>query len=1645
MNSFVSLKQNQVLSAFQLIQEVEALILPGYTEESAWNQKLVYKKTFYSKQIIKNLKSLTEFDQIQPYPNSPGYIDNYLKDHGSVMISPKLGFFIFKIQQVLTLNLFKKTVQESLSAYSQTIGRHYLNQMKRSIIQERGFREKESFNLLDDKDQKEVLESEKGGRNHSIQEEYTGSYLATYEAERFERFSNARMFLKQIEDQLQQKKVLEWLRSFKELSDLKKDSVFQFIEQIEKTILPDYTKEYEIENLNLPIITYLPKARQHLENLIKQEEKPDKPFLFYLRCLFYLQSYPLYISFPRSSSKKIKKLIRFFFKCQRLRSREQKAKPDLSSFCRLDLLRLRQFSYTFDWKVLKPNKREKEATKQFEFFKQKKASEEEILTSLKKTPLSQLHGLQLFTRLVIVTSEKRERIFREVKETLGFRIGCNYLKLIKEEIKNDKDIFFESQDPISNARLCIEKLENLLLQKQQKERAVQKKQSAGNKKTGVFLSSPRKKYKSKSIFYAQLYLKKVKEKLRQSEMKQEATQQIRRSLKSLKQNKEEKWKSLHLDLILPGYREKYLLLSKNVMKSPLLRSFISEIQQKIRSEPALIFFFKIIVFRSISDFVFFNDPHYFKQIKHNITLNLLPIFFNLLDRDQKEVELIPDSFLRLSFLLDDRDQKEVEDTFQFFQEVANLPEYTSFEAFNQKLVVKNFVILCSLLIVYSFEPLKQKRVKKASHKVKNSHQPKSINFLFKNHKNVNPSHFTSHLLSYQTWLLALDKNEFGSQAWLLAFEKLLQAERGFMEKTPSRLSLEPLVLALCEELEKEDEELINLLLLDPEYINQYFNKGFNQFKDVNPSIQQVLRSKEVQDFRVKAFPAFLQTIGRYYLKEMRRSIKLQLLQKEREQKGYSQKEINVGLEYFAFHKKYQSSDGEVIPHARNHIFHIKEKIKEKEKEQHKQFYSLKQKQVVEGFQLFEEVEALILPEYTEDSAWNQKLVVNHALKSCEKQIRKSLNDLKHPEGDIEELLYLILPGHNLANHENLNPLLHLRMFSKQIKQKLTQKEVELIIGGVKKALMLCFGRYFLETIKEHVKQNIKQKKVPESCNKKTSVFLSSVLDDLKQKKSRKGLVKKQPNLNTKNLYEKKFANYKNVLGYCCNYLKRIEEELKQKERDHLNQNPKTAYTDSSHQQFFANHENVIGHARYYLHKIKSQIKSFYLNQSRKNLQDDLKAFGLGFDHLEKIHKKVHGNHAKRKFYKKRKVFCIETQKKYSKPRVPNTRAPISLYSLQGVIFSILHRRLFDIKKGVKEKTLTLTNGQELTYLASFNDTGGTFQYYSNKVLKIFIQKLLQKLVKEEKLERKTLQVYVKPRVVKDQFPLLKQILHPKQSNNLKSSAKWSLQNEWKEERQKTQNQSFKSRVINLLSKQILSKSLLKQNLYNYYKNQAKKDQLNRIRNRKAIKTNDKRLAYNRIFGLELEIKDKVLSLISGNINNEWVLGMRNHSNSNKTDLVNQSLLYNTQPVPDWNLIMEKDSLKDQERLFKSLTDNNDQFAQIIAYIYKLISFTPSLSKKQDPNNKSLLPDHYRVDSITNKVYLKNNTIYLKYLIDCFFQTEKLVRPLLTSSYFVDPRSLPDPAPGPATKRFQVKKIRRFVRGIEKRRQELNNRDDRKEG
>ena len=1285
MNSFVSVKQNRVESAFQFIQEIEALILPEYTEEEASNQApfVFNKRAFYSKQIVQLLKILKSKKEkkreiLQLDSDSPGYIDKYLEKHGSVMTSPFSHHFISEIQHHLTQKEFKDFVHLIESAYSQTIGRYYLKQIKLHIKEE----------LQKDDREEEQLLLELGLEQNSLKQKgYTGELIATHEANQF---WIVKKCLKQIEDQLKQRKKSEWIQSFQEFSDLKKKSVFQVIEQIEKTILPDYTNSIENENLNFSIITYLPKARHDLEFLIEQEKKPEKPLSFYLRCLIYLKSYPFDLPFACSYSE-AKKLILFIFKSPTLRSQAFSSKWE--DFW-LDSLRKSRNSYTFDNDVLETNQKQKtRANKQksikrnqtcdvFKNYKNYKNYKKQILKTI---PLSELHGVRLFVWLLIVTKRDPFDLFKEVKEKLLFRIGCHYLLKIKEEIRNESVIQFNSQDPITNAHLCIKELEKNLFQKKEK---TLKQEKYEDKKKEV---DDKKQREINVIFCAQFYLKKVKEKLQKNEIKQ---LQIVQQIKSSSQRGKRPFLSksfFRSTLLFPGYIEKYLIDHKNIVffisrkkkETPL--SFPSgSFDDKKKEDQLTQKDSKDLVQEVESATLLRIGRHYLKQIKKNIKPSGL-FFESFLNKDFKNS---PSSF---SFEKpDDFDQKEFCDTFQLFQEVANLlkkNEYTLSFAKDQDsypVVVQKFVIKCIQLIVKQIKSLKQKEY---------TIDPISTKYILKhlkNHGSVTPLRFTERsftLLSYQTWLLALKKKkdskdfkdsndskdskdkkkEDEEKKRQRAFEKLCKAERNFysqkkksgvvvfkgFKKSKNQLNKEFRRDTLRLDTIKSLKTWIAIKTYVTSYLNHY-KLVYPLCKDRNiiSGIQQKVTEKESKDLVQEVRSATLLRIGCHYLKQIKQKISLLFKSLEREifLKRYSQNRVgDEEFSYFAFHKKYQNNHfgKDVIPHARHYLLHIKSLVKQKEKEQQKQWRDLKQKELGEGFQLFEEVEALILPGYTEEGAWDQKLVVKSVRKLCGKllmqiPLRKQIND----DLCFESLRLFILKSNLLKNKKKKvikKNEKQSRATKKQIKQN--QKKSLDLIGEVKSHTSLCIGRYFLKTIKEHVKQKIKDHQ------KKDRI-------DLKQKKDVgvgiSGKVKKQTNLNTKNLY---FANYENVIGYCRHYLKRIEKELKQKERK-LNEKKQNQIKKKNRKR------GVIRYARHYLIEIKEKIKIFHLKKKHllRSKQEYLRTLDLkrkGFDYLDSFNKKRDEEYKK----EERKKVYVKKKKK--------TRFPTLQYSLGWLIYNFL--------------------------------------------------------------------------------------------------------------------------------------------------------------------------------------------------------------------------------------------------------------------------------------------------------------------------------------------------------------------------------------
>ena len=865
MNSFVSVKQNQIESVFQFIQEIEALILPEDTGEEASNQApfVLNKRAFYSKQIVQQIKSLKQKKEkkreiLQLDSWSPGYIDKYLKDHGSVMISPFSHHFISEIQHHLTQKEFKDLVHFIESTYSQTIGRHYFKEIKLHIL----------LKLQgDDREQEQVLLEVPGEEKYLNQKGYTREYLATHEAKRF---WIVKTCLKKIEDQLKQKKKSEWIQSFKEFSDFKKEkeSVFQFVEQIEKTILPDYINLYENETLNSLMSTYLPK--QHFKYLIEQEEKSDKLNSFCTRCLLYLKAYPFYLPFACSYSETIK-VIQFIINFPTLRSQTKSSKKDLIY---LDLLQ----------KSLHPNSYLLETIQIRGVNKQRSRKKKRLKQILHLIPLSQLNEVQLFVRLLIVTKRDPLTRLKEVKEKVLLRIGCHYLLKIKEEIRNDKFIQFNSQDLISDAYLCIKELEKKLSQKKKQKKMVKEEKS---KK----VHERRERYNSGLILCAQFYLKKVKEKLLQNEMKQKGglpsrqiVQQMRSSL-SL-QNQIIPRFFLRFALLVPGYIEKYLDDHKNVKISRKSTPLVDDIQHQLTQKESL-----DLVQEVESACLLRIGRHYLKQIKQSIKP---PSHKSFLKKDSKDSR---DSNQNLDSG-DYFDQKEFCDTFQFFQQVANLPKYT--ERFAKKqdpVVVQNFVISCSQLIVKQMKSLEQKEygINPIFTKHRKKHKKK------KNHGSVTPLRlifskatrsFT--LLSYQTWLLALHKDSMASEPWQRAFEKLSKAEREFMEYSQQMKS--SFSLQNPESLHTTDQEWTQFTKKDSGdglrldtiksqiiwiAIKNYVDQYLNDYKLVYPlckdrnlisEIQQKVTQKEEKDLVQEVRSACLLRIGCHYLKQIKQNI-----------------------------------------------------------------------------------------------------------------------------------------------------------------------------------------------------------------------------------------------------------------------------------------------------------------------------------------------------------------------------------------------------------------------------------------------------------------------------------------------------------------------------------------------------------------------------------------------------------------------------------------------------------------------------------------------------------------------------------------------------------------------------------------------------
>ena len=98
---------------------------------------------------------------------------------------------------------------------------------------------------------------------------------------------------------------------------------------------------------------------------------------------------------------------------------------------------------------------------------------------------------------------------------------------------------------------------------------------------------------------------------------------------------------------------------------------------------------------------------------------------------------------------------------------------------------------------------------------------------------------------------------------------------------------------------------------------------------------------------------------------------------------------------------------------------------------------------------------------------------------------------------------------------------------------------------------------------------------------------------------------------------------------------------------------------------------------------------------------------------------------------------------------------------------------------------------------------------------------------------------------------------------------------------------------------------------------------------------------------------------------------------------------------------KKDKKYSHEIYLKLFPYNNNQFAQITAYIYKQLGLISYLSSELKNDDNYVLPDNFGVDSITGKVYIKNNEIYLKYLIDYFSETKSSVLKSVISFCFID--------------------------------------------
>ena len=93
-------------------------------------------------------------------------------------------------------------------------------------------------------------------------------------------------------------------------------------------------------------------------------------------------------------------------------------------------------------------------------------------------------------------------------------------------------------------------------------------------------------------------------------------------------------------------------------------------------------------------------------------------------------------------------------------------------------------------------------------------------------------------------------------------------------------------------------------------------------------------------------------------------------------------------------------------------------------------------------------------------------------------------------------------------------------------------------------------------------------------------------------------------------------------------------------------------------------------------------------------------------------------------------------------------------------------------------------------------------------------------------------------------------------------------------------------------------------------------------------------------------------------------------------------------------------LKNYEIYLEYLPYIPNQFAQIIDCIYKKLGVIPYLSSKVNNNAEKLIPDTFGVDTITGKIYINYNEIYLKYLIDYFSETKSSVLKSVIIFFFI---------------------------------------------